>query len=110
MVQDILTCSWRNVVSLRVPPARVTEARAGGRGGEGDSPTAYLSYLTIAQASPPRRSTIAAPIEKTSNIWALITFLPYITVAEGGRGDVGGHSRGRVPQSSFEELVPLSNR
>ena len=39
-----------------------------------------LSHLTIDHASISRRSTVfPTPISDTSNIWALITLVPYIT-------------------------------
>ena len=53
-----------------------------GRGGEGGgaySFVACLRHLTIDHASLPRRSTAPTPNKDTSNIWALITLLPYIT-------------------------------
>ena len=38
-----------------------------------------LSHLAIDHASLSRRSTVPAPNRGTSNIWALITFLQYVT-------------------------------
>ena len=51
--------------------------RVGGGGG-GYSFFACLSHLTIDHASLSRRSTVPTPNRDTSNVWALITLLPYI--------------------------------
>ena len=52
----------------------------GGEGGGGAySFVACLSNLTIDHASLSRRSTVPTPNRDTSNIWALITRLPYTT-------------------------------
>ena len=40
---------------------------------------AGLSHLTIDHASLSRRSTVPTPSRDTSNIRALVTFIPYIT-------------------------------
>ena len=48
-------------------------------GGGGYSFVACLSHSTIDHASLSRRSTVTTPNRDTSNIWALITLLPYIT-------------------------------
>ena len=49
-------------------------------GGEGAySFVACLRHLTIDRASLSRRSTVPTPIRDTSNIWAPMTLLPYIT-------------------------------
>ena len=47
-------------------------------GGAGLSFVAFLSHLTIDHASFSRRSTVPTPSRDTSNVWALITLLPYI--------------------------------
>ena len=44
-------------------------------------------HLTIDHASLSRRSTVPTPDGDTSNIWALITLLPYITDGRGGATD-----------------------
>ena len=63
--------------------------------GEGGGATILLlalGHLTIDHASLSRRSTVPAPDRDTSNIWALITLLPFITqkrfTRELGGGDV----------------------
>ena len=48
-------------------------------GGGGYSLVACLSHLTIDHAFLSRRSTVPAPDRDTSNIWALVTLLPYTT-------------------------------
>ena len=50
----------------------------GGAGGEAYSFVACLSRLTIDHVSLSRRSAVQTPHRDTSNIWALITLLPYI--------------------------------
>ena len=52
--------------------------RAGGGGGA-YSFVACLCHLTIDHASLSRRSAVPTPNRDTSNIWALITLLPYFT-------------------------------
>ena len=51
----------------------------GGRGGGAYSFVACLSNLTIDHESLSRRSIVPTPNRDTSNIWALITLLPYTT-------------------------------
>ena len=51
----------------------------GGEGGGGYSFVACLSHLTIDHASLSRWSPVLTPKRDTSNIWTLITLLPYIT-------------------------------
>ena len=54
--------------------------KRGEGGGEGAySFVAGLSHLTGDHASLSRRSTVPTRNGETSNVWALITFLPYIT-------------------------------
>ena len=48
-------------------------------GGGTCSFAACLGHLTIDHASLSRPSTVPTPTRDTSNIWALITILPYIT-------------------------------
>ena len=51
----------------------------GGEGGGAYSFVACLGHLTIDHASLSRRSTVPTPNRDTSNIWALVALLPYIT-------------------------------
>ena len=57
---------------------RVSIVDRGGWGGA-YSFVACLSHLTIDHASLSRRSTVPTPNRDTSNIWALMTLLPYTT-------------------------------
>ena len=55
------------------------DAGEGSGGGMAYLFVACLSHLTIDHASLSRRSTVPTPNRDTSNVWALITLLPYIT-------------------------------
>ena len=57
----------------------VEDGSGGTLGGGGYSFVACLDHLTFDHASLSRRSTVPTPNRDTSNIWALITLLPYIT-------------------------------
>ena len=59
-------------------------------GGRAYSFVACLGHLTIDHASLARRSTVPTANRDTSNIWALITLLPYITVVAGGGSNILG--------------------
>ena len=56
---------------------RSKHGAAGGGGGGGVLVVACLSHLTIDHESLLRRSTVPTPNRDNSNIWALITLLPY---------------------------------
>ena len=54
--------------------------RERGRGSRRYSMVACLRHLTVDHASLSRQATLPTPHRETSNIWALFTFLPYITL------------------------------
>ena len=60
-------------------PMHVNSVAVRGGGWGGAYSFVELSRLTIDHASLSRRSTVSTPNGDISNIWALITLVPYIT-------------------------------